>query len=145
MVYQKIGSFPQTGTESPKKHIYFFFSAEIEEIWVPTQFNYETFSKAGVNASKLSVVPELTDIHHFDPKGHSPLFSSQKSKDAPYTFLSIMKWEERKAWKSLFGYEPTSPLSSLLIFPSFSPFHLFTFSYGKHSAKYTVAEEQGWN
>ncbi len=29
---------------------------EVDEIWVPSHFNVETFSKAGVNSSKLFVV-----------------------------------------------------------------------------------------
>eukprot|EP01127_Copromyxa_protea_P018851 TRINITY_DN6015_c0_g1_i3.p1 TRINITY_DN6015_c0_g1~~TRINITY_DN6015_c0_g1_i3.p1 ORF type:complete len:748 (-),score=127.96 TRINITY_DN6015_c0_g1_i3:46-2289(-) len=73
-------------------------SDDIDEIWVPTEFNRETFSESGVNASKLFIVPELTDVLHFKAETHEPLLSRTVSG---YTFLSIQKWEERKAWKSL--------------------------------------------
>ena len=31
-------------------------NGEVDEIWVPSHFNVETFAKAGVNSSKLFVV-----------------------------------------------------------------------------------------
>jgi hypothetical protein len=35
---------------------------EVDEIWVPSHFNVDTFSKAGVNSSKLFVVRTVLDI-----------------------------------------------------------------------------------
>uniref|UniRef100_A0A6B2L6E9 Uncharacterized protein n=1 Tax=Arcella intermedia TaxID=1963864 RepID=A0A6B2L6E9_9EUKA len=71
-------------------------SWKIDYIWVPTNFNVHTFVEAGVNASKLAVVPELVDVNHFDPDIHFPI--PEIDNVAQFKFLSIMKWEPRKAW-----------------------------------------------
>lgn len=38
----------------------------VREIWVPSHFNVETFSKSGVNQEKLVVVPEPIDIFTYN-------------------------------------------------------------------------------
>jgi hypothetical protein len=39
----------------------------VDKIWVPSQFNVETFSKSGVELSQLEVVPEPVDTFTYDP------------------------------------------------------------------------------
>ncbi|KAJ7547733.1 hypothetical protein O6H91_08G101300 [Diphasiastrum complanatum] len=86
----------------------------MDEVWVPTQFNIETFARSGVMESKLVKVRQTVDIEFFNPtqvhplplsfnwqvfgpsKNHSNFFSSK-----PYVFLSIFKWEVRKGWDIL--------------------------------------------
>jgi len=73
---------------------------KIDKIWVPTEFNRETFTQSGVNETKLDVVPELVDVNHFDPSVHSPLLEMSENPDV-FNFLTILKWEPRKAWDVL--------------------------------------------
>jgi len=37
------------------------------QIWVPSQFNRDTFVAGGVDAAKVRVVPEPVDTNFFDP------------------------------------------------------------------------------
>ncbi|XID90875.1 glycosyltransferase family 4 protein [Paenibacillaceae bacterium WGS1546] len=39
----------------------------LDEIWVPSKFNYDTFSRSGVDAAKLRVVPYPIDVTRFYP------------------------------------------------------------------------------
>lgn len=42
---------------------------KMDEVWVPSQWNVETFANAGVNRSKLVVIPEAVDTEtKFNPK-----------------------------------------------------------------------------
>jgi glycosyltransferase involved in cell wall biosynthesis len=45
----------------------------MDEVWVPTQFHYETFRQSGVDARKLFVVPEAVDTDFFDPSKYEPI------------------------------------------------------------------------
>ncbi|MFD3448184.1 glycosyltransferase [Microbacteriaceae bacterium 4G12] len=55
------------------------FCNEMDEIWVPTQFNYRTFTESGVDPSKVHVI-------------HYPIESSQYTKQfEPYPFPSEVK------------------------------------------------------
>lgn len=67
----------------------------MDEVWVPSQFNVETFANSGVERSKLVVVPGAVDSHFFDPALHTayPL-----ANPAGYNFLSIFEWSSRKGW-----------------------------------------------
>lgn len=68
----------------------------VDAVWVPSAFNMATFAAAGVNASKLFVVPETVDFAHFDPDAHQPTLNRSR-----FRFLSVSKWERRKAWEVL--------------------------------------------
>eukprot|EP01128_Nolandella_sp_AFSM9_P005103 TRINITY_DN2422_c0_g1_i1.p1 TRINITY_DN2422_c0_g1~~TRINITY_DN2422_c0_g1_i1.p1 ORF type:complete len:874 (+),score=194.08 TRINITY_DN2422_c0_g1_i1:43-2622(+) len=113
---------------------------KMDEIWVPSQFNVDTFTTAGVDPAKLVVIPELTDVTHFDSSLHLPLslpfvsggdtgssHSGSKGSggdgdgehEGTFVFLSILKWEERKAWDVMlssyfneFGPQSSSPSPS---------------------------------
>jgi len=72
-------------------------------LWVPSHFNVETFTKAGVNRSMIEVVPEPVDTITYDITNYGP--GRQKPFSLPharkFNFLSVMKWEKRKGWDSL--------------------------------------------
>lgn len=70
----------------------------MDEIWVPSQFNVETFVAAGVERDKLVVIPGAADEHFFDPKKHQPLTLPNRAK---FNFLSIFEWSSRKGWDVL--------------------------------------------
>lgn len=90
----------------------------MDEIWVPTTFNYETFRRSGVPASKMRIVPEAVDTEFYNPDtvpaamalqlplGQSLFPDAVPSASAgcaqqPFVFLSIFKFEDRKGWPIL--------------------------------------------
>lgn len=84
----------------------------MDEVWVPTAFHKGVFQRSGVAANKLTVIPEPVDTAFFDPAGAEALQLPQgqsvfgRSVDKQeakmyYNFVSVFKWEERKAWKLL--------------------------------------------
>jgi glycosyltransferase involved in cell wall biosynthesis len=70
----------------------------LDEIWVPSQFNKNSFTRAGVPEDKLQVVPIGIDASRYDPATISPL-------DIPgrrgFVFLSVFDWSLRKGWDVL--------------------------------------------
>ena len=78
----------------------------MDEIWVPSRFNLETFRSAGVTKPIL-VVPEGVDTNKFRP-GLRPLEIPGPKRGT--TFLSVFEWTHRKgpdvllrAWARAFG------------------------------------------
>jgi glycosyltransferase involved in cell wall biosynthesis/GT2 family glycosyltransferase len=69
----------------------------MDEIWVPSDHNLQTFADAGVDPSKLHKVPETFDTELFDP-GVKPL--GIDGLDG-FVFLSVFSWINRKAWDVL--------------------------------------------
>ncbi|MGD6818500.1 glycosyltransferase [Metabacillus sp. 113a] len=67
----------------------------MNEIWVPSQFNAETFRESGVNVP-IHVVPLGIDPNYFNPGIQGTRFSDK------FTFLSVFEWGERKAPEDLF-------------------------------------------
>ena len=62
----------------------------MDEVWVPTQFNVETFRNSGVTVP-MHVMPLGVDTSYFHPE-----IKGSRPTDA-FTFLSIFEWGERKA------------------------------------------------
>lgn len=62
----------------------------MDEIWVPSTFNQETFQQSGVTRP-IHVVPLGVDPMMYHPGLKAERFSDR------YTFLSIFEWGERKA------------------------------------------------
>lgn len=71
----------------------------MNEIWVPSRFNIDTFSNNRVERNKLYAVPEPMDVYSYDPDIVSPLAGFTRTKD--FYFLTAMKWEKRKGWDLL--------------------------------------------
>jgi len=67
----------------------------MDEIWVPSAFNYRTFSESGVEKSKLRVVPYPIDVGRFHPgKKHGRI-----AFDPPlraFSFLYVFGFDFRK-------------------------------------------------
>ena len=95
---------------------------EMDEIWVPTEFHYETFRRSGVAAEKLVVMPEPVDTAFWSRKTGKRKKKLPKRRldrrevcdeagvcearrttgGAPcFAFLSVFKWEARKGWDVL--------------------------------------------
>ena len=71
---------------------------QMDEVWVPSRFNVESFAASGVERRKLRVMPEAVDAAVFDPAKHTPLPLPNR---AACNFLSIFEWSRRKAWDVL--------------------------------------------
>jgi len=70
----------------------------MDEIWVPTQFNVDTFSRSGVNRDKLHVIPFGIDPKMFTRKKYSKI-DLPGNKD--FNFVSVFEWTKRKGWDVL--------------------------------------------
>ena len=70
----------------------------MDEIWVPTEFNRETFLRSGVEARKIVLIPGAVDENHFDPGQHEP---AELPNRARFNFLSVFEWIWRKGWDVL--------------------------------------------
>ena len=71
---------------------------QMDEIWVPSKFNVETFAKYGVDKNKLVVIPEGIDTEVFNPDKVEKYALPNK---ATFNFLSIFEWTNRKGWDVL--------------------------------------------
>ncbi len=70
---------------------------QMDAIWVPAEFNRQTFAFAGVSPDKLRVVPGTIDLTPYNPNC-APL----RIEDARgYNFLSLFDWTLRKGWDVL--------------------------------------------
>jgi len=67
----------------------------LDEIWVPSTFNRETFLNSGLKVP-IHVMPLGVNPDYFNPKIRA-FRPSQR-----YTFLSVFEWGERKAAEALF-------------------------------------------
>ena len=68
----------------------------MDEIWVPTEFNVETFQRAGVTVP-IHIVPQGVDTERFHP-GLTPLEIAGRRR---FAFLSVFEWIHRKGWDVL--------------------------------------------
>jgi glycosyltransferase involved in cell wall biosynthesis len=69
----------------------------MDAIWTPSEFNRETFARAGVCPQKLRVVPGTIDFDGLDP-GCEPLRIDGARR---FNFLSVFDWTLRKGWDVL--------------------------------------------
>jgi glycosyltransferase involved in cell wall biosynthesis len=74
------------------------FMDTMDEIWVPSTFNRETFIQSGVNPDKCSILPAGVDATWFDPARHTPM---KMPSEAGFRFLSVFEWIQRKGWDVL--------------------------------------------
>eukprot|EP00940_MAST-03C_sp_MAST-3C-sp2_P000097 g97.t1 len=75
----------------------------MDEIWVPSAYHVDTFSRSGVDARILRVVPESVDTEIFDPMSvtQSNISTFLPPASPSFTFLSVFKFEPRKNWRGL--------------------------------------------
>ncbi|MGH9448676.1 MAG: glycosyltransferase, partial [Terriglobia bacterium] len=69
----------------------------MDEVWVPSRFNMETFANGGVEKRKLRLVPGGVDTKTFCP-GAAPLEIPRKRR---FNFLSVFDWHRRKGYDVL--------------------------------------------
>ncbi len=70
---------------------------ELDEIWVPSDFNVETFTRSGLDPERVHKVPEAIDLELYD--GTAEPLPIQDARG--FVFLSIFDWSLRKGWDVL--------------------------------------------
>lgn len=70
---------------------------QMDEIWVPSQFNVETFASAGVNRDKIFIIPSSLDPSNY----LSDINPADLSAKTGFNFLSVFGWGYRKGWDVL--------------------------------------------
>jgi glycosyltransferase involved in cell wall biosynthesis len=65
----------------------------MDEVWVPSYFNMETFLRAGVDEHRLHWMQEGEDTQFFHPR--NPPFDIPGTRR--FNFLSVFQWIQRKA------------------------------------------------
>jgi len=65
----------------------------MDEVWVPSEFNRETFAQAGVAVDKLRVIPGC-----LDPAPYRALPEREPRQGAPFRFLTLFDWTLHKGW-----------------------------------------------
>lgn len=70
----------------------------MDEIWVPSTFNRETFTRAGVDSGRLQVIPFGLDTRAYDPDRVIPMKIPGRRS---FAFLSVFQWNKRKGWDIL--------------------------------------------
>lgn len=73
--------------------------ARVDEVWVPSRFNYETFIHGGVPKEKLRILPQTMDFVLFDPEATIPLPRPLKARR--FCFLSVLELAACKGWDVL--------------------------------------------
>jgi len=69
----------------------------LDEIWVPSAFNVETFARSGIPRTKLLQVPGAIDVQRFTrPTRRLALPGARR-----FNFLSVFGWGLRKGWDVL--------------------------------------------
>ncbi|HVA24768.1 MAG TPA: glycosyltransferase, partial [Chloroflexota bacterium] len=66
----------------------------MDRVWVPSEFNVETFSRSGVPRENIRVLPGCLDTSHFGPH----VAPADLGTGRGFNFLSIFEWSPRKAW-----------------------------------------------
>ncbi len=70
---------------------------QMDAVWVPSKFNQQTFTSAGVLPEKLRIVPGTINLDHFSPVGDKMHISGSRG----YNFLAVFDWSLRKGWDIL--------------------------------------------
>jgi hypothetical protein len=87
-----------------------------DEVWVPTQFNAETFAAAGVAEEKLRILNGTLDFDLFSP-GAEPL--DLGVPEDSFVFVTNFDFSERKGWTQLIrawalAFDSTDPVCLVL-------------------------------
>jgi glycosyltransferase involved in cell wall biosynthesis len=69
----------------------------MDEIWVPSRFNIETFNRSGVPLDQLRAVPGGVDVDAYHPAAPALELGNRNG----YVFLSVFDWTDRKGWDLL--------------------------------------------
>lgn len=69
----------------------------MDQLWVPSEFNRDTFANAGVDPRKIAVIPGTLDVGAYDSS--VPALPIEGARG--FNFLSVFDWTLRKGWDVL--------------------------------------------
>ncbi|MDK2820441.1 MAG: hypothetical protein PWP31_406 [Clostridia bacterium] len=69
---------------------------KMDEVWVPSTFNRDTFIKSGIQKEKVTVLPLGVDTTVFNPRD-----AKGKGNRKDFTFLTVCEWIPRKGYDIL--------------------------------------------
>ncbi len=69
----------------------------MDAVWVPSEFNRQTFAEAGVKQEKLRVVPGAIDLAAYHPAVEKLRIAGARG----FNFLAVFDWSLRKGWDVL--------------------------------------------
>jgi glycosyltransferase involved in cell wall biosynthesis/MoaA/NifB/PqqE/SkfB family radical SAM enzyme len=69
----------------------------MDRVWVPSEFNKQTFERAGVDPSKIAVIPGTLDFERYDGTAAPLPIDGARG----FNFLSVFDWTLRKGWDVL--------------------------------------------
>ncbi len=69
----------------------------MDEVWVPSDFNVETFRRSGVDARRIRKVPGAIDRGRYEQPGPAYPLPNRRG----FNFLSVFDWSLRKGWDVL--------------------------------------------
>ena len=78
--------------------VWTFMCNKMDEVWIPSVFNYDTFSKSGVEKEKLKVMPFGVDVDLFSPEVKPLNLLGTEDK---FVFLADYQHSIRKGWDVL--------------------------------------------
>lgn len=70
---------------------------DLDEVWVPTEFNLETFVRGGIPESRLRILPMTLDFELYRPGVRRLELPGTRG----FTFLANFDFTDRKAWDAL--------------------------------------------
>ncbi|MDD5763124.1 MAG: glycosyltransferase family 4 protein [bacterium] len=70
---------------------------QVDEIWVPTDFNIQTFSGCGVPVDRMKIIPISVDTEHFRPMHEKLQIPGRRG----FLFLSVSVFDWRKGFDLL--------------------------------------------
>ncbi|HXM76201.1 MAG TPA: hypothetical protein VN971_05440, partial [Thermoanaerobaculia bacterium] len=73
------------------------YANQMDEVWVPSDFNLESFARAGVRPSKLRKLPGGLDFAPYDPDVQALPLAGARG----FVFLSALIPQRRKGWDVL--------------------------------------------
>ncbi len=113
---------------------------EMDRIWVPSDFNMETFANAGVPREKLRKLPAGLEVELFDPSRVQPM---QLPGLEGFVFLAVFVWSRRKGWDLLLRayLEEFGPRDDVTLLLGVTPVWSSTFERARTEAEWFVRNE----
>ncbi|MCS7220812.1 MAG: glycosyltransferase [Anaerolineae bacterium] len=70
---------------------------QMDEVWVPSDFNIESFARSGVKRDKLVKIPGSVEVNRYRLDTSPLLIKGRRG----FNFLSVFDWSLRKGWDVL--------------------------------------------
>ena len=76
-------------------------AANIDEFWVPTEFNKRSLADSGIDPARVTVIPNCFDFEPYLAAVEPTELTQRIAAVGAYTFLSVFDWTLHKGWDVL--------------------------------------------